>query len=77
MDFDYRQALRRLDRHRDTFVNTLEVTKVLPALAQTEAFTKRDEAEVKWYTLHFVPTFSFWKKKNYAATFSFMTKGNQ
>ncbi len=53
MDFDYRQALRRLDRHRDTFVNTLEVTKVLPALAQTEAFTKRDESEVN-FTLHLI-----------------------
>ena len=45
--YDYQRELRRLQRHRETFINNIEVAKILPTLCESEAFTKRDETEVK------------------------------
>ena len=42
----YQRELRRLNRHRETFINNIEVNKVLPILVESAAFTKRDETEV-------------------------------
>ena len=44
--YDYQRELRRLQRHRETFINNIEVAKILPTLCESEAFTKRDETEV-------------------------------
>ena len=50
--YDYQRELRRLQRHRETFINNIEVAKILPTLCESEAFTKRDETEVRETCLH-------------------------
>ncbi len=44
---EYRRDLRRLQRHRETFINNIEVERILPTLCESEAFTQRDETEVR------------------------------
>ena len=44
--YSYLSDMRRLQRHWETFINNIEVSKILPDLVATDAFTKGDEQEV-------------------------------